>query len=273
MAAGKNEWSLSQLKIEKDRLVKETAELEQKCGSHAISDGVTFDDSSINSLAQHGCELLRSLKSKKARQRQLTEEHEDIDESLEEAKTERLQSEIESLDEAIESGTETLQESQKRLGHAILAGSSDSDDGSFASYFGRKLEIDERMREISRQMAELQENREALKTSLGFDIKKVGLAAVAILIIAGIALAVWLSGGGASNMTVEEFKAKIGWQGVASHEKDEFYQLVGKPDKIQEVGDSVYLYYQCSGGRLQLVCNKAVYEYGNTILVTTINRW
>jgi hypothetical protein len=81
-------------------------------------------------------------------------------------------------------------------------------------------------------------------------------------------------GGGGRGLTVDEFKTKIAWNGAAvQHGLDDFKKMVGEPDRIQEVGDEVYLYYSCKDGELQIIAVKVLYEYQKTLLITQINRY
>ena len=53
--------------------------------------------------------------------------------------------------------------------------------------------------------------------------------------------------GGFGNMAAMGYAT--GWSG------QKFKQLMGKPDETQTIGDSVYWYYECSDGRVQLELN------------------
>ena len=77
--------------------------------------------------------------------------------------------------------------------------------------------------------------------------------------------------------SVATWKRKAGYQGFAGTlngmTKSDLFRRVGNPSSRQEVGNSVYLYWECSDGRIQLSVNKMLYEMNDTIIADSLNVW
>jgi len=106
------------------------------------------------------------------------------------------------------------------------------------------------------------------------------LIALGVIGIVVFLLVQWGSGGwgggrlfGFSSTTMEQFKARIMWTGQpSSRPKENFFKLVGQPDRIQQAGEYLYFYYRCSDGELQLVVDRKSYEQRNRVVITRVNR-
>lgn len=82
-----------------------------------------------------------------------------------------------------------------------------------------------------------------------------------------------ISGSSSSQPTKQEWKAKLGQSNGLFRQtgsklvmqKAQFIQLMGQPDKTQTIGDSTYLYYDCSDGTIQVDVNTSAYNMAGLV--------
>ncbi len=90
---------------------------------------------------------------------------------------------------------------------------------------------------------------------------------------------------GASGISTEEWMDKVvaAFPKEAGHikatpkfylkESDEFFAVVGQPDRKQVIGENVILYWRCSDGVVQMMASNLSLEQGNGLWVESINRY
>ncbi len=89
--------------------------------------------------------------------------------------------------------------------------------------------------------------------------------------------------GATATLTKQEWKEKVSKSfdekvsmlssGVISCNAKDFYRIMGKPDSTQALGDKAMLYYQCTDGKIQLVCWKHNLEQDGELATTDINEY
>ena len=92
------------------------------------------------------------------------------------------------------------------------------------------------------------------------------------------ALALTITGCGSSEssstkgvpLAVDEFRSEI--IGEDFQPKKTFYDKYGKPERIEDLGEDTYLYYQCSDGTVRVKCPQGPFQYDDTIAPVSVDR-
>ena len=90
-----------------------------------------------------------------------------------------------------------------------------------------------------------------------------------------LALAILLRQPSVQLPTCAEFKEKLHWGGLfpVCYSCVDFDKLVGKHDKMQTIGESIYWYYQCSDGTIQLDIEMANLYLEKRVFIKHINNY
>ncbi|WP_339911527.1 hypothetical protein, partial [Symmachiella dynata] len=72
----------------------------------------------------------------------------------------------------------------------------------------------------------------------------------------------------AGELTIREFRAEIIGEDFT---RAEFYGRFGKPSAIRDFGDSTFLFYTCSDGKVRVECPKAPFHYDDDVAPVSVD--